>query len=261
MAEVIGIIPARYASTRFPGKLLAPILGKTLIQRTYENAKRCKVLDQVVIATDDQRIFDHVQQFQGQVVMTSDSCLTGTDRLAEAVQRYPLFSKAKIIINIQGDEPMLDPTVIQKVVEVLQQDPSADVSTAIIKITSEEEARNPSVTKCVINKRGYALYFSRGLIPSNKMLKYDPEVTYYKHLGIYGYRLDFLLHYAELSPTPLQLAEDLEQLKVLEHGFRIKAAIVECECMDVNTPEDIKKVEQLLCKQNTSSSQAGSVHL
>lgn len=253
MSKVLGIIPARYESSRFPGKPLAKILGKSLIQRTFENASKAKILDQVIVATDDVRIYNHVKEFGGRVVMTSSSCLTGTDRLAEVVRKEKEFSTFDIVVNIQGDEPTLDPEVIQAVVKILLEDPKADVSTAIIPIQSEQQAINPSVTKCVVDQKGYALYFSRGLIPAGKALKYNPKAVYFKHLGIYGYRRDFLLHYGELLPTPLQLEEDLEQLKVLENGFRIKTAIVNSECMDVNDPEDIKKVEQLLCKQNTSS--------
>ncbi len=256
-SKVIGIIPARYESSRFPGKPLATIHGKTLIRRTYENALRCKSLDAVVVATDDSRIFTHVQEFGGNVVMTSKSCLTGTDRIAEVVCLYPEYAQANIIVNIQGDEPTLDPGVIEAVVDTLKLDPTADVSTAIIRLKSEKDSLNPSVVKCVIDRKGFALYFSRGLIPAGKTLKFHSGNIYYKHLGIYGYKRQFLLHYAELPATPLQLAEDLEQLKVLENGFRIKTALVECECMDVNTPEDIIKVEKLLCKQNTSLSQEG----
>lgn len=251
--KIIGIIPARYASTRFPGKPLAQILGKTLIQRTYENGRRCPLLDQILVATDDQRIFDHVKSFGGDVVMTSSACQTGTDRIAETVRNSPELSDAQIIINIQGDEPTLDPKVIQSVIEVLKNDSHADVSTAIIAIKSEKEALNPSVTKCVIDRKGFALYFSRGLIPAGRALKYKSDYSYYKHLGLYGYRREFLLHYAELTPTPLQLEEDLEQLKVLEHGYKIKTALVESDSMDVNDPEDIKIVEQLICKQNSFS--------
>lgn len=259
MSDVIGIIPARYASVRFPGKLLVSILGKSLIQRTYENALKCKALKQVLVATDDQRILDHVKSFGGLAVMTTEGLPSGTDRLAEVIRNYPEYAHYNYIINIQGDEPTVDPQVIAAVAKTLQEDAQADMSTPIIKIHTEEEALNPSAPKCVIDSRGYALYFSRSLIPGNKSQKYRQDVTYYKHIGIYGYKRDFLLRYATLSQTPLQQAEDLEQLRVLEHGFRIKTVLVTSECMDVNTPEDITKVEQLLCKQNTSSSQVGSV--
>jgi len=253
MLKIIGIIPARYASTRFPGKPLVKILGKTLIQHTYENALRCKTLDKVIVATDDERIFAHVKEFGGDVVMTSVDCLNGTERLAEVVRNDKRLKDVQIIVNVQGDEPTLDPSIIQGVAEALEQDAEAAVATAVVKIHSADEAYNPSVVKCVLDQRGYALYFSRGLIPAGKTLKFQKETTYWRHLGLYAYRRDFLLHYASLTPTPLQMAEDLEQLRVLEHGYKIKTAIVEGESMDVNTPEDLKKVEQLICKQNTSS--------
>jgi len=247
----IGIIPARYGSTRFPGKPLIPIMGKTLIQRTYENTKSCPLFSSVVVATDDDRIFNHVKEFGGEAVMTCSQCATGSDRLAEAYKKHFHNQAVDIIVNVQGDEPCLDPSVIQNIIEVLRSDPVAVMSTAIVKIHSEEEALNPSVVKCVIDSNHNALYFSRSLIPGNKSGKYDPNATYFKHLGIYAYRPDFLLKYTTLMKTPLQIAEDLEQLKVLEHGYRLKTAIVETHCVGVDTPEDIQKVEKILCKQNT----------
>ena len=212
----------------------------------------------MIVATDDQRIFDHVKSFGGNVVMTSVECLTGTDRLAEVLRKDKNLADVEIVMNVQGDEPCLDPAVIAEVVNILREDPRAAMSTAIIPLHSAEEALNPSVVKCVVDNQGYALYFSRALIPADKTLKYRSEAVYYKHLGLYAYRREFLLHYAELTPTPLQQVEDLEQLKVLEHGYRIKTVQVSGESMDVNAPEDIHKVEQLICKQNTSSSQAES---
>ena len=242
--KIIGMIPARYESSRFPGKPLSLISGKSLIQRTYENSIRCKLLDDVVVATDDDRILKHVESFGGKAVMTSPNCPTGTERLSEAI--HANFKDADIIINIQGDEPLLEPEVIQKVGEELTKDPVAVMSTAVVKIISEEEAYSRSVNKCVMDSDGNALYFSRSLIPGGHSGKWNSNLTYYKHLGIYGYRRDFLFHYAELSPTPLQIAEDLEQLKVLEHGFRIKVAVVESQSIGVDTPEDINKVERML---------------
>ncbi len=242
--HTLGMIPARFGSTRFPGKPLAKISGKSLIQRTYENAKKCNALDELVVATDDRKIFNHVTSFGGKSVMTSSDCPTGTERLAEAVkENYP---DTDLIVNIQGDEPFLEPDVIVKVIQALDDDLVAVMSTAVVKIDSEEDALNYSVNKCVMDENGNALYFSRTLIPSGHGGSWRPDITYYKHLGIYGYRRDFLLHYADLQPTPLQLAEDLEQLKVLEHGFRIKVAVVESNSIGVDHPEDIKKVEQLL---------------
>lgn len=247
---VLGIIPARFASTRFPGKPLAPLLGKTLIHCTYENALRCSVLDEVVVATDDVRIFEHVTSFGGRVVMTSEEHQTGTDRLSEVVllNRY---KNTQVVVNIQGDEPCLCPSVVEKAVSSLTQDSKAVMSTAAMLVGSEQEAHDLNSPKCVIDRNGYALYFSRALIPSGRA-GYDKTRPYYKHIGLYVFKRDFLLIYGQLTPTPLQLAEDLEQLKVLEHGYSIKVVIVESVSLDVNVPEDIKKVETL-CKQNTSS--------
>ena len=250
---VIAIIPARYASSRFPGKPLVQILGKTLLQRTYENTLLCTQLDDVLVATDDQRIYDHVKNFGGHVVMTPDHCPTGSDRLAFVLQNDPELQKAEMIINVQGDEPCLDPHVISSLIEILRSDESAVMSTAVVKIENEEEANNPSEVKCVLSLDGSVLYFSRALIPGGHTLSYRKDIPYYKHLGIYAYRPDFLLKYTKIPMTPLQIAEDLEQLKVLENGYKIKAAIVKSASAGVNTPEDIKKVEQELCKQNTYS--------
>ena len=245
MAKVIGIIPARYGSTRLPGKPLLKIAGKSLIQRTYENAKQCKSLDQVIVATDDVRIADHVLGFDGEVVMTSPACATGTDRIVEALTQGNL-SKAEIVINIQGDEPALEIAVIEKVIAILKADKEAVVSTAVVKLESAEDAVNPSVVKCVIDQEGHALYFSRSLIPGGKTGVWRPEITYYKHLGIYGYRTAFLQEYSQLEQTPLQIAEDLEQLKILENGYKIAVAVVNSNAIGVDTPEDIKKIEKYL---------------
>lgn len=248
--QVIGIIPARYQSSRFPGKPLALINGVSLLQHTYTNAKKVKGVDHLVIATDDDRIFEHAKSFGAAVFMTSPHCPTGTDRLAEVISQNQTFSKADIIINIQGDEPVIDPRIIEKVVERLKIDPDAVMATAVIPL-KKEEAMNPSVVKCVTDLNGRALYFSRSLIPGGKK-GYQPENRYFKHLGIYAYRRDFLLKYATLPETPLQIAEDLEQLKVLEHGYTIQVAHVDGFSIGVDTPEDIQKVEHYLCQQNTS---------
>lgn len=251
--EAIGIIPARFSSVRFPGKPLAEILGKSLIQRTYENAKRCKQLKRLVVATDDQRIFDHVRSFGGEVVMTSLNIRSGTDRLEEVIRNNPEYGDAEILVNIQGDEPCLDPQVIEGLILALQEDRAASVATPIAPLKSVEEAESPSTVKCVRDLRGFALYFSRSLIPGHLGTGLKPEVDYYRHIGIYAYRKEFLLHYASLKETPLQLAEDLEQLKILEHGYKIRTFLVDEPPLDVNRPEDIQKVESYLCKQNSSS--------
>jgi len=256
--NVVAIIPARYASSRFPGKPLVEIKGKTLIQRTYENTKRCSLLDRIIVATDDQRIYDHVASFGAEVVMTPVDILNGSDRLAFVVEQDKKLQNAEIIVNVQGDEPCLDPEVINKLVEILHNDPSAVMSTIAIPL-SPDDAHNSNCVKCVIDLHGNALYFSRALIPGNRTLSYKSDIPFYRHVGIYAFRPAFLLQYGKLPNTPLQLAEDLEQLKVLEHGHKIKIAVVAHTSADVNTPEDIKKVEQELCKQNSFSSQAESV--
>lgn len=240
--RVIGVIPARYGSTRLPAKPLAKLGDKTLIQSTYENAKRCSVLDDVIVATDDERIFDHVTSFGGQVFMTSKTCPSGTDRIAELISKESSLSDCQIIVNIQGDEPLLESHVIEHIVALLKDNPKAPVATAAVPITSEEEATNHSVVKCVMDLQGNALYFSRTLIPNGKHGKWREDVSYFKHLGVYGYHRDFLLHYGQLTPTPLQLSEDLEQLKVLEHGYQIKVAIVESHSIGIDTPEDLNQV-------------------
>ena len=216
--RILGMIPARFGSRRFPGKMLADLGGKSLIQRTFENAALCTVLDELVVATDDPRIFAHVVAFGGKAVMTAESCPTGTERIAEAVSQNTAFDTFDLIINIQGDEPFLEPHVIQAVAEILKGDQGAVMSTAVVLLKDEQEAYDPSVVKCVLDTHGKALYFSRNLIPGGHDGTWNPAHTYYKHLGIYGYRRSFLTHYAALAPTPLQKAEDLEQLKVLEHG-------------------------------------------
>lgn len=246
----IGIIPARYASSRFPGKPLAMILGKTLLQRTYENALRCSSLKHIVVATDDERIFSHVKSFGGNVIMTSEDCENGTERLAEVCKLNPSL-QSDIVINIQGDEPCVDPETIDAVIAILRGDPKASMSTAAVLLKSREEALNPAIVKCTIDTGQNALYFSRSLIPANKKGSYCDNTSYYRHIGIYGYRSDFLLEYVRLPKTPLQISEDLEQLKALEHGHRIKVAFVSEASIGVDTPEDIHEIEKLLCKQNS----------
>lgn len=246
--KVLAVIPARFGSTRFPGKPLSLIQGKSLIQRTYENAKRCTLLDEVIIATDDQRIFDHATGFGATVVMTDPTHSNGTERIGEVVSK--LKSPPDIIVNIQGDEPCVAPEVIEALVNALIFHPEVPVSTVITPIESLENLSNPSVVKCVIAQNGRALYFSRQMIPGNKLLQPNPTSSYYSHIGLYAYRTPFLFTYLQLPSTPLQLAEDLEQLKILEHGYPIQTAIVKQHALGVDTPEDIQKVENYLCNQN-----------
>ena len=201
--RIIAIIPARFAGTsRFPAKMLATIQGKTLLQRTYESTKRCKLLDDVLIATDDMRIFEHAESFGATVLMTSPHCPTGSDRLIEALKAYPEQTEADIIVNVQGDEPCIHAETIQSVAGALQADSKAVLSTAAVRITEHEEITNPSVVKVVCDTAGYALYFSRSPIPGVKP-RGSVLPHYYKHLGIYAYRRQFLFTYGTLPQTPL----------------------------------------------------------
>lgn len=236
--KVVGVIPARWQSSRFPGKPLVDIFGKSLIRRSYENAIRCKSLHAVVIATDDQRIFDHAQEFGAKVFMTSLSCPTGTDRVWEVIERH--FEDAEIVVNIQGDEPCLDPAVVDQLVSTLQEREGM-VTTPITKITDVEAITNRNVVKCVFDSTGRALYFSRSPIPFG-------GTDHYRHLGIYCFRRETLQKYVGLEKSRLQISEDLEQLKLLDNAVPIHVCIVESQAGDVNTPEDVHALRELfLC--------------
>jgi 3-deoxy-manno-octulosonate cytidylyltransferase (CMP-KDO synthetase) len=238
--RIIGVIPARWQSSRFPGKPLAHILGKSLILRTYENSLRCKFLDEVVIATDDKRIYDHAQEFGAKVFMTSPSCPTGTDRVWEVVAQN--FGEAEIIVNVQGDEPCLSPLVVDILVQKILETPSALLTTPVAKITEPQAISSPSTVKCVFDREGRALYFSRSPIPFVR----NGKGTYYRHLGVYCFRKTFMQEYVRLEKTSLQENEDLEQLKILESGYPIHVCVVEDQATGVDTPEDLKTVEKFL---------------
>lgn len=246
-SRVVGIIPARYASSRFPGKPLALILGKSMIQRTWEQAKLATSLDAVVVATDDERIAETCKKFGAEVVMTSETCVNGTERCQEALQK--LKKKYDIVVNIQGDEPLIDPEIINGVAKALQAAPDAVFSTAVTAL-QPEDAMNPNRVKCVVDKKGYAIYFSRGLLPFNKLSQVNLDFPYLLHLGIQCYDAKFLDVYACLPSTPLQLEEDLEQLKVLENGYKMKVIKVDHEAHGVDAPADISKIEALMKERN-----------
>lgn len=248
-SQVIGIIPARFASTRFEGKPLVEILGKPMIQRTWERAKLASMLDHVVVATDDEKIADCCHGFGADVIMTSESCRNGAERCSEAVQK--LNKKYDIVVNIQGDEPLIEPEIIDGIVKALQYSPDAVFSTAVTSL-KPEDAFDPNRVKCVVDNRGYAIYFSRGLIPYNKSGKVNPNFPYLLHLGIQSYDANFLKTYPELPPTPLQLEEDLEQLKVLENGYKMKVIKVEHEAHGVDVPDDVQKIERYMRERNLS---------
>lgn len=250
--RVIAIIPARYASSRFPGKMLAPIMGKSLLQRTYEQVKSCSLISDILIATDEPIIQEHVMSFGGKAVMTSTNHPTGSDRIIEVLAKHPELTQGSIILNVQGDEPCISPTTLTSVCQALIDNPQECMATVAVKITDPTEIQSPSVVKCVMDIHDNALYFSRSPIPGIKPLgKHLP--FYYKHMGIYAFRREFLLTYGTLPQTPLQLVEDLEQLKVLEAGYKIKVVYAD-ECSPaVDIPEDIQRVTEWLCNQNLYS--------
>lgn len=242
--NILGIIPARYNSTRFPGKPLADINGKTMIQRVYEQCSQSKKLSKILIATDDERIASHIRDFGGESVMTSPQHQSGTDRCAEIIRNAP-ESDWDAVVNIQGDEPYIHPDQIDLLCSVFENGDAA-IATLVKKITSPDELFNHNNVKVILNKRGEAIYFSRSPIPYNRnfpeqeWLKYS---TYYKHIGIYGYRSQVLNEIAALPKTNLEVTESLEQLRWIENGYVIRAEVTSLESIAIDTPEDLLKVK------------------
>ena len=236
--KIIGIIPARYSSTRFPGKPLADINGKSMIQHVYERAKKAQKLCDVIIAADDERIYECVKNFGGLPIMTDSDLPNGTARCEQAVRFYDKTVDA--VINIQGDEPLINPLMIDEIAELLQENQCVTLCREL-----NDDFDNPNIVKVVLSQDNHALYFSRSLIPykRNKI-----NLPIYQHIGIYGYKIDFLKKYVTLNNTPLSDAESLEQLKILEHGYKIKVKITECkqESIGVDTLEDLKRVREII---------------
>lgn len=241
------VIPARYASTRFPGKPLAELCGKPMIQWVYERSNLCELVDRVIVATDDERIVRAVESFGGEVVMTRADHSTGTDRLAEVAATLD----DDLIVNVQGDEPLIDPAMIQSAIAPLLEDSSIPMGTLKTPLTSMEEFLNPNVVKVVTDQHGFALYFSRSPIPyprdfNDRLEQCWPELATAKHVGLYVYRRDFLLRYPQLAATPLENQECLEQLRALEHGYRIRVAETDLIGQGVDSPEDLERVRMIL---------------
>ncbi|MEO5571687.1 MAG: 3-deoxy-manno-octulosonate cytidylyltransferase [Bacteroidia bacterium] len=241
--KIIGIIPARFASTRFPGKPLTMIGNMSMIERVYKQALKSKKLDHVVVATDDDRIRDHVQSFNGNVVMTATDHKSGTDRCAEVIKKEK--EKWDIVINIQGDEPFIDPDQIDVLISCFD-DELTEIATLIKRINNEDDLANPNVVKVVINKFADALYFSRSKIPYQQNANAGFQNIYFKHIGIYGYFSSTLEEISLLKQTRLEQAESLEQLRWIENGYLIKTAVCEHESISIDTPEDLEKVKHLL---------------
>ena len=236
--NILGIIPARYASTRFPGKPLVDIAGKSMIRRVYEQAKKCADLSGLVVATDDERIFNHVIDFGGLAEMTSSDHQSGTDRCAEVAKKHPQYD---VIINIQGDEPYIDPAQIGLLTACFK-NADTQIATLVKKVQTEQELFNPHSPKVVINKLSEAVYFSRSPLPHIRGQEQQNWLNYYiyfKHIGIYGYRAEILKQITKLPVSSLEKAESLEQLRWIENGYRIKVAETEVETFAVDTPEDL----------------------
>jgi 3-deoxy-manno-octulosonate cytidylyltransferase (CMP-KDO synthetase) len=238
---ILGIIPARFASTRFPGKPLVDIAGKSMIQRVYEQAKQASALDEVIVATDDDRILSHVMEFGGRAILTSTEHQSGTDRCAEVAEKILGFDA---IINIQGDEPFIDPRQIN-ILTTCFAEPETVLATLVKKIETAEELNNPNIPKVILNNRSEAVYFSRAPIPyfrGKDRARWQDEHSYYKHIGIYGYRIDTLKTISSLPVSSLEKAEALEQLRWIENGYRIRAASTTIETIAVDTPEDLERM-------------------
>lgn len=232
------IIPARYGSSRLEGKPLLKVLGKSVIQWVYEKAQASKFADMIIVATDDERIYNEVKSFGGNVEMTSVEHKCGSDRIMEVVSRHPEIS---YICNLQGDEPLIKPESIDAVIKNVKEDDMADISTLIRVLTEEEEINNPNLVKCVTDKNGFALYFSRSKIPFERNAGF---ATFYGHLGIYGYKRKALESMTTLAQTPLEQTESLEQLRALENGMRIKTSIVDFVPIGIDTREDLEKFRE-----------------
>ena len=240
--KILGVIPSRYGSTRFPGKPLIDIGGKTMIQRVYEQAKKSESLTDVVVATDDERVFNEVKSFRGNVVMTSTSHESGTERCNEVMLNSS--EKFDVVVNIQGDEPFINPKQIDQLCACFD-DEKTDIATLIKEIKDNEELFNPNRPKVVFDENCFAKMFSRETIPTqNNISEKDwlKHQKYFKHIGIYGYRAAVLKDICQLKPSPLELKERLEQLRWLENNFKIKVAETSYEASAIDTPEDLKKI-------------------
>ncbi len=248
--KILGLIPARFASTRFPGKPLAEISGKPMIQWVFERTSQ--VFDHVYVATDDERIKHAVESFGGRVVITSTTHQSGTDRCAEALDNVEKTTNSKfdIVVNIQGDEPFIQPEQLKKVAGCFS-DPSTQIATLVKQFSTNDDIFNPNTPKVILNKNDEAIYFSRSVIPfirSKDKSEWQGNHPFYKHIGLYAYRCDILREITKLVQSPLELAESLEQLRWIENGYRIRVEKTEMETLAVDTPEDLEKVKELAMK-------------
>ena len=245
MGPALVVIPVRYGSTRFPGKPLAMLRGKPVIQHVYEQAARARRVEVAVVATDDRRILEAVERFGGQAVMTSPTARSGTERAAEAARAR----SESVIVNVQGDEPLVQPEMIDQLAEYLERHRAVPMASLMTKLERAEDLASPNVVKVVVDADGFALYFSRAAIPFVRQGTGDRgQVRYWKHIGIYGYQRHFLLQFPHLAPTPLEQLEQLEQLRALEHGYRIRLLETAHDTIGVDTPEDLARVDAMMSK-------------
>jgi 3-deoxy-manno-octulosonate cytidylyltransferase (CMP-KDO synthetase) len=242
--KVLGIIPARYASSRFPGKPLIDLKGKSMIQRVFEGAKKSTRITEVIVATDDQRIFDEVQRFGGKVMMTKESHPSGTDRCAEVASHFPDMD---VVINIQGDEPLVDYRQLEQLIDAFIE-PKTDIATLGNLSLTQEDVDNPNRIKVVVNAKNSALYFSRSGIPNSYHSKGNPleNYPYMRHIGLYAYRSSILQELTKLEPTALEKIESLEQLRWLYYGYSIQLVETTIETPNIDVPEDVEKVLEFL---------------
>jgi len=238
--KIVGVIPARWASTRFEGKVLADLNGKPMIQHVWERSSQSRLINDLIIACDDERVLTAVQAFGAKAVMTAKEHASGTDRIAEVMKTV----EGDVIVNIQGDEPMIHHDVIDRLAQALVDDPSCAIATVIRVLDREQELKDPNVVKVVVDGEMNALYFSRAPIPFNR--DHYEGVVHYKHLGLYAYQRDFLLAYKNLPKSNLEQSECLEQLRALEFGYKIKTVLTDHETVGVDTPQDLSKVKSLL---------------
>jgi 3-deoxy-manno-octulosonate cytidylyltransferase (CMP-KDO synthetase) len=243
--DVIGVIPARYSSSRFEGKVLANISGKPMIQLVWERAKQALLLEDLIIACDDERVANVAKEFGAKFVFTAKEHVSGTDRIIEVVNPIDV----KIIINIQADEPLVHPVMIDSIAQALLGDSSISMATLMKKIENPKEINDRNVVKVVVDRNNFALYFSRAAIPCHAQNSEEKSPVYYKHIGLYGYTKDFLFTYKNLPISNLERIECLEQLRVLEEGLHIKVIETKYETIGVDTPEDLKKVQEHINKE------------
>jgi 3-deoxy-manno-octulosonate cytidylyltransferase (CMP-KDO synthetase) len=246
--RVIGVIPSRYGSQRLPAKPLLDLGGKTMVERVYRRASQCRLFERVIVATDDERIVRAVEGFGGEVLMTPTDLASGTDRVAEVAR----FSQGEIFVNVQGDEPLMEPRMMEQAVRLVLEDQAVSVATLAKRINTGEELANPGTVKVVMNSNGFALYFSRSPIPhlrgESDVRRWPESHAYYKHIGIYVFRKEFLEVYSSLGESSLERAERLEQLRILEQGTPIKVGITEFDSIPVDTLEDAEKVRSILAR-------------